>query len=1016
ARENAKRHAWAKAEYEAIVAEADRWAARGDDWYLRFLPGRDACYAYGFTGCPVCGAAIGYWWKARASFDRPGKVECASGHVLPDDAHLDPGTGYVAKDGRIHYLVGSFNAWVMERFVFGALNSLAYAWSLTGRAAYAEKAAFLLDRIAEIYPHSTKGSWDYPSNPPSGRLNRPWYQVARVLVHFADQYDQVYHAPALEKPSAVPGLTRRANIEENLLKNGAKYCHDQVRKLNTLNNGSADYVRGAMIVGVCLGIPEYIAPAVDGPLGIVSLLENNVDRDGKYYETSASYADHSRDLYLTFAEPLRNCRTAPYPDGYDVYRHPRFRALLTFSNLGLALNGQRPRYGDIGPMTGYSPIPERPFDEMDYRCLEMLYTRLDDPAAKREAGAVLNWLAGGDVARLRKEAPPLTSIDGGGFSHRTGLLFHAGGEPEKGARPAGDSPLLRQLTGSVAYGQKGLAILRRGEGERAQALLMRYGPSLNHGHRDDLNINYSARGYELTYDLGYGLATTHTQVGFARQTAAHNLVVVDETTQGEPDGGATGGSLHLFADLPGVQVAEASSENSYAHRGVDLYRRTVALIDGYLLDIFRVRGGGQHDYLFHALGDDCAFSGVAFGPEQPGSLAGREIDWCAAQLNDGDMKGHPNKPSWNPPPGNGYGFLSRPRFGPTTPFDAFSAEWTVRSAAAAADAAKAPPTVRLRLTVAPEPDTEALTALAPGIVSALPRTRVVGARRRRKSPADADALESAFVAVAEPDADTKKGTRVERLTVTASSVPAAFAPVAVRVRRGDAEDIVYSAADHAPVRIEGTDVVVAARFAHVRREKGRLVSLSMVGGTELTSGGKTLRPKAVAARTAGKVVGIDYARATVTLDAVLPTDGSLTGRVLTFSNPLWNRNTAYTIRAVASDGNSSRVTVEGTFDLGRGVVAEVPDGKSLRSRVPHEFARSVRRRSDSGFFTGKVVRPEKNGGGGRETRVTGIEDGPGGLTVRVDDSAAFRPGDVFRYFDVTEGDAFEVLSAATLRV
>lgn len=36
--------------------------------------------------------------------------------------------------------------------------------------------------------------------------------------------------------------------------------------------------------------------------------------------------------------------------------------------------------------------------------------------------------------------------------------------------------------------------------------------------------------------------------------------------------------------------------------------------------------------------------------------------------------------------------------------------------------------------------------------------------------------------------------------------------------------------------------------------------------------------------------------------------------------------------------------------------------------------------------------------------------------MRVDDSAAFRPGDVFRYFDVTEGDAFEVLSAATLRV
>ena len=69
---------------------------------------------------------------------------------------------------------------------------------------------------------------------------------------------------------------------------------------------------------------------------------------------------------------------------------------------------------------------------------------------------------------------------------------------------------------------------------------------------------------------------------------------------------------------------EASSEASYGALGVGVYRRTVALIDGFLVDLFRVRGGGQHDYLFHAAGTRLAVSGVPLGPEEKGSLAGPE--------------------------------------------------------------------------------------------------------------------------------------------------------------------------------------------------------------------------------------------------------------------------------------------------------------------------------------------------------------------------------------------------------
>ena len=322
AKTNIARFAWARETADSIQRQADAWLAKTDDWFLTNVPAAGASFAYGFTGCPICGASWGTWGGAQASFDRPGHVTCAKGHTLPDAEHPDPGPGYVGKDKRIHYFVGSYNAWAVETLTFKAADNLAYAYTLTGDERYAAKASLILDALAAIYPSCDKGSWDYPSHPPSGRFNRPWYQVARVLVHYVDQYDQVFASPSLDAPSVKPGLTRRQNIETNLLKNGGAYCFAESQS-GGLNNGEADYLRGALAVGVCLELPEYIRWAVDGPFGIYSMLENNLDRDGQYFETSTLYASHSRGLYLTFADPLLNYRGSAYPQGVNLYQHPK---------------------------------------------------------------------------------------------------------------------------------------------------------------------------------------------------------------------------------------------------------------------------------------------------------------------------------------------------------------------------------------------------------------------------------------------------------------------------------------------------------------------------------------------------------------------------------------------------------------------------------------------------------------------------------------------------------------------
>ncbi|MCD6351784.1 MAG: heparinase II/III family protein, partial [Armatimonadetes bacterium] len=666
ARRMVKKEDWARTYLAAQRRLADQWLQRSDDEIRALVPPKGACFAYGFTGCPICGASFGTWGGARCSFDDPGHVVCANGHRLPDAEHPDPGTGYRAPDGRIHYFVGAYNSWAVETLAFKGVAPLVEVYTLTGDERYAAKAAVILDALADIYPTCTKGSWDYPSHPPSGRLNRPWYQVARVLVRYVDWYDRLYDSPSLDAPSVRQGLTRRQNIERNLLMDGAEYCYkcslDRGSMGLALHNGCADYIRGALAVGCCLNVPVYVRWALDGPLGIRSLLANNVDRDGRYFETSLSYADHTRNLYLTYARPLANWRSEEYPQGVDVYSWPHFARFYEAPDTAMGCAGHVPRFGDHGPDVHYAP-PEVPLvAETDLR---LMLSAAAAPAT-RYLLSLSRRLVGPRVEEwyLRQ-----------GGAHT--LLLGTALPNDWNKLPALPDRLRGVGAHTAAFLQKGVVVLRaNGPGDR-QALLVRYGPSLNHGHFDDLGFSYYALGYDATYELGYGLGSTHTQVGWAKQTAAHNLVVIDERRQGEAPG--SGGSLYCLADTPGLQLVEADSPLSYSAQKATVYCRTLALVgeppDCYALDLFRVAGGKQHDYFFHALGEKMVPEGVEFGPKEGGSLAGPDTRWGDKIGNDGDIKGHPNKPYWLAPPGNGYGFLIDPQR--AKPTGDWHATWTV---------------------------------------------------------------------------------------------------------------------------------------------------------------------------------------------------------------------------------------------------------------------------------------------------------------------------------------------------
>ena len=198
------------------------------------------------------------------------------------------------------------------------------------------------------------------------------------------------------------------------------------------------------------------------------------------------------------------------------------------------------------------------------------------------------------------------------------------------------------------------------------------------------------------------------------------------------------------------------------------YRRTVALIgegrDQVLVDVFRVSGGFQHDYLVGTASQDVEVSGSGLGAREPGSLAGTENDWGEKILDDGDVSGHPNKPYWNPPPGNGYGFFYNVRRGLSS--GPGYADWNLGG----------PLKARFRIHPLIDGPVETMVADAPGLY---PQYRKAGylILRRKGSPG----LRSVFVSLFEPRGPGEPAVSLaERVPVAGRS---GVDPVGVHLKR-----------------------------------------------------------------------------------------------------------------------------------------------------------------------------------------------------------------------------------------
>lgn len=129
------------------------------------------------------------------------------------------------------------------------------------------------------------------------------------------------------------------------------------------------------------------------------------------------------------------------------------------------------------------------------------------------------------------------------------------------------------------------------------------------GHADKLSLYFMGYGRRVTSGGEIYPQTSPMRFGWAKQTLAHNTVVVNYRSQRGAshvaDASGIPGELVLFDLDPSIAMMEARAPEAYGEIGLTDYRRSCALTDAYLLDIFTIASETPvtTDWVFHGVGD-----------------------------------------------------------------------------------------------------------------------------------------------------------------------------------------------------------------------------------------------------------------------------------------------------------------------------------------------------------------------------------------------------------------------------
>lgn len=860
-RQNLAQSEWAQQQRDRILAEADKWAAYDDDRLLILVPPPDVPRAVRLNpdDCPIHGQKIlevGGYNSWKMDFDHPYKITCPiGGETYPSNDFLaylqggkqdkalligpyaDDGWGWQKNPGdkSKYWFVAYYAHQMVRNWLLPALTNLSRAYVITGDPKYAHKAGLLLWQLAQYYP-----DYNYETQSSYGlEVDHQYY--GRLMYHTWETWTVEEAAKAYD--AVFPNMAQDTELQKRSGKSGAEVCRDiEERLLRTMARDITDgshriqgnygmHQNAALLVALVLddkqGSPssqDIVNWVLNNPVpaelytdsAFFDMLTNLLHRDGIPFESPGYNCGWMTDL-AAVAELLK-------ANGVDLWKDARFRSIYTAPLDQLVLGKFTTSLGDSNNMFGGALGTTAPYQQKAWE--NMRNPRQAQAMAQSNAGYLRDLFEADGRAEIEKQAQ------------------------EYGKEVGVESSLLPGL---------GNLTLQTGTGANRTGLSLYYGYYVGHIHFDLLNVDFYAQGQPLTPDLGYP-ETADTgdprRFGFLSHTVVHNTCMVNAQRQELGRG-------QLVAFHPGqfAQMAEVTDVKAYPDTVKD-YRRTVLLVDApdgqaYYVDIFRVSGGHQHDWLVH--GTDAAFSSSLplSEPRQEGTLAGPDVPY-GHFYDDEALKESKYGLYYYNYKGSAFQWLynvQQASLKGTEP-DAPYVQWTMNRDPNLFPK-EYPRGAVLRSYLVPNAETVFACDGTPQRRVQFPE-KLKWVVRRRTAPDEN--LQSTFVTVHEGYKENEIVKAVRRLPVTPASPDA----VAIEVDLGTRKDIVFSSRDlqqtytiDGKLKVTGRAAVVALDAA------GNPVRARLFDGTALTCGQTTLTSNGL--RTA-QIKSLDYAQGIVTLD------------------------------------------------------------------------------------------------------------------------------------------------------
>lgn len=965
-------------------------------------------------GCPVHGTEIYktaayYPWTKDASLPYRWKIECPVGQELypsndfgagdmtggdfPDDGF---GGGCLHNGKRYGFIAETCQAYCHE--MLKVAPECADAYVATGDVRYLHKSLVAFSRVAVEWAYLATmthhrhrnsrtqvdrlGPAPYSEGPCLARsgftvypIDLPGYQW-----RYAEAYDKIF--PDIAKdPDIIPYLQGkgfdvrthedvRRFLEENLFAVWMQGSMD----LATASN-EPFHQRGLARMAEMLNYErgdEFLDWLYDGEGKMRVFIPNTYFRDGAPYESTGGYNGmHVVALgpIVESVEHLRRLRPEVYPDDRypSLTRSRRYRNVFDFCMDTVLIDRTYPVIGDSGGFPAYDKLSKITYHSASPEAFEHAYALFRDP---KFAWALANspWQPSNDFPFTRVEIEA---------------------EAAKWPDDWNDA--------SSLHDGYGVGILRGGQGDAKRAFWIRYGRARGHVQDDLMDIGLTGHEGVFLSHMGYPRNWGYWEHSWSSHHLARQFPYIDQIATAEflVDTGAVHVTEARAAPLPrfGDDGMRTEPDGDYWQH------RMLALIDVspsqyYCVDFYRVSGGEDHWWAFHAQEGDVSIEGIDLAKQETGTLAGPHVPYGDAEWLKANGCSLHYTYGWR---GVNFVFPHLYNVEKGRAAGPWSIDWKLKTDA----------DLHMRLTVveatggAGEPPVEVNVTDGTSPAGGKPyEMKWVMMHHHGKGPARTRVL-----SLIEPYLGAPVIREVKRIELSGGD-ETSLGAAACQLVTPEGIDTIFCADDPAVEYTAEGGFRFRGRFGFYREKDGKPVTMSLIGGTLFEKGDVRITVETPEFR--GRVVEVDRDAETVTVSPAPASLEGLEGAYVFVAGE--DRRVGHKVLKAERVGDTVRLTLDMDSKIGVGRVSGTQDF-FIQSPTPFEL-------QGYGYYEGARV---VNAGGTAEYRIHEVRGGSGAIidrTTHPDATAEklaseFPTGSWFSVHDHGIGDEVVWPSAAT---